>query len=146
MSTQIDGDTAALASQMRISIGRLRRRLAAERERGSVPIAGMAVLCDLERNGAMSPGELAEREQVRPPSMTRIVHALEDEGCVRRTAHPGDGRVTLVELTDRGRQLVLADREARDAWLSCQLDALPVEERDVLAQAVPILEVLSRRR
>jgi DNA-binding MarR family transcriptional regulator len=146
MSTPTDAGTAALASQMRISIGRLRRRLAAERDRTSVPIAAMAVLGDLERHGAMSIGELADSEQVRPPSMTRIVHGLEDAGCVRRTAHPGDGRITLIELTERGRAMVLADREARDAWLACKLEALPPHERAVLAQAVPLLESLSRCR
>jgi DNA-binding MarR family transcriptional regulator len=139
-------ETAALASQMRISVGRLRRRLVAERDHEAVPITAMAVLCALDRYGAMSAGELAAHEQVRSPSMTRTLRILEQQDCVSLAAHPNDGRVRVVELTDHGRQLVLADRQARDAWLACQLDGLPPEQREVLARAVPILEMLSRRR
>lgn len=146
MKTQSTEETAALAAQIRVSVGRLRRRLVAERDPESVPIPAMAVLCALDRHGAMSVGELAAHEQVRPPSMTRTIRTLEEQRRVRRTPHPDDGRVIVVELTESGRQLILAERQARTAWLACQLRRLPPEERQVLARAGTILDMLSRSR
>ncbi|MGW3615001.1 MarR family winged helix-turn-helix transcriptional regulator [Micromonospora sp. NPDC005163] len=105
----------------------------------------MAVLCALDRHGPMSVGELAAYEQVRPPSMTRTVTSMEKAAWVRRVPDSLDRRVTWIGLTDHGRDLVAADRQARDAWLVRQLRALEPEEREVLRRAAPILEMLSRQ-
>lgn len=134
-----------LASELRLSVGRLRRRLAAERASHPAPsITAVAVLCALDREGPLSVGHLAGREGVRPPSMTRAVRALESQGWVRRTPHPDDGRVILVEITPRGRRELRSDRAERDRWLARQLEELSVEDRAVLERAAPILEKLSR--
>ena len=135
---------AGLASELRLSVMRLRRRLAGERHPDNVLSMGaMAVLGCLFRNGDLTVGDLAAQERVQPPSMTRIVNALEDGGYVVRRAHETDGRQVVVVLSERGRSTVLADRARRDAWLARRLRELSADERDTLRRAAPILERLA---
>jgi len=137
---------AGLASELRMSVMRLRRRLANERDPGNdLSIASMAVLGSLFRHGDLTVGELAALERVQPPSMTRKINGLEDGGYVARRAHESDGRIVVVSLTDRGRQRVVADRRRRDEWLARQLRDLTPEDRDVLRAAAPIIQSLSER-
>ena len=137
---------AGLASELRVSVMRLRRRLANERDPDNdLSIATMAVLGSLFRHGDLTVGELAALERVQPPSMTRKINGLEDGGYVARRAHESDGRIVVVSLTDRGRQQVVADRRRRDEWLARQLRDLTPEERDVLRAAAPIIQSLSER-
>ncbi len=135
---------AGLASELRKSVMRLRRRLAVERDPDNdLSIAVMAVLGDLFRHGELTVGELAGLERVQPPTMTRKINFLEEGGYVTRRPHESDGRVVVVTLTDQGRATVLADRRRRDEWLARQLRALTAEERQVLRAAAPILDQLS---
>ena|SRR6188508_2910440 len=137
---------AGLASELRVSVMRLRRRLTNERDPDNdLSIAIMAVLGSLYRNGDLTVGELAGLERVQPPSMTRKVTMLEEGGYVSRRAHETDGRVVVVSLTELGRDRVLADRKRRDEWLARQLRDLTPQERDVLRTAAPILQRLSER-
>jgi DNA-binding MarR family transcriptional regulator len=137
---------AGLASELRMSVMRLRRRLASERDPDNeLSIAVMAVLGALFRHGELTVGELANLERVQPPTMTRKVNFLEDGGYVLRRPHESDGRVVVVTLTERGRATVLADRKRRDVWLARQLRDLTPEERAVLRSAAPILKKLSER-
>lgn len=134
---------AALSSALRISVMRLARRLRAERSEASLTLTQLATLSTLDRHGALSPGELAAHEKVQPPSMTRVVAALEQEGFVERRPHPTDRRQVVVSLTERGRGLLREDRRRRDAWLSRRLHELSVEERALLRAAAPVLERLA---
>ena len=137
---------AGLASELRMSVMRLRRRLANERDPAndlSIPV--MAVLGALFRHGELTVGELASIERVQPPTMTRKVNLLEEGGYVLRRPHETDGRVVVVTLTEQGRARVVADRKRRDEWLSRQLRDLTAAERDVLRAAAPILQRLSER-
>jgi DNA-binding MarR family transcriptional regulator len=137
---------AGLASELRLSVMRLRRRLAAERDPAndlSIPV--MAVLGALFRYGELTVGELAAIERVQPPTMTRKLTYLEEGGYVARRAHETDGRVVVVGLTEQGTATVLADRKRRDEWLSRQLRDLTAQEREVLRAAAPILQRLSER-
>jgi DNA-binding MarR family transcriptional regulator len=137
---------AGLASELRVSVMRLRRRLANERDPGNdLSIAIMAVLGSLYRHGDLTVGELAGLERVQPPTMTRKITMLEEGGYVSRRAHETDGRVVVVSLTELGRGRVLADRRLRDEWLARQLRDLTPQERDVLRTAAPILQRLSER-
>jgi DNA-binding MarR family transcriptional regulator len=137
---------AGLASELRMSVMRLRRRLASERDPSNdLSIASMAVLGSLFRHGDLTVGELAALERVQPPSMTRKVNGLEEGGYVARRAHESDGRVVVVTLTDNGRARVLADRRRRDEWLARQLRDLTPEQREVLRAAAPIIQDLSER-
>src|SRR3954447_10870785 len=137
---------AGLASELRLSVMRLRRRLAAERDPAndlSIPV--MAVLGALFRYGELTVGELAALERVQPPTMTRKVTFLEDGGYVARRPHETDGRVVVVILTELGRERVVADRRRRDEWLARQLRELSPAEREVLRTAAPILQRLSEK-
>lgn len=135
---------AGLASELRLSVVRLRRRLIGERDPSNeLSIGAMTVLGCLYRRGSLQIGELAAHERVRPPSMTRTVTALESEGYVERHQHDTDARLVVVHLTDKGRVTLLADRKRRDAWLACRLRELTPDERAVLRAAAPILERLA---
>ena len=135
---------AGLASELRLSVMRLRRRLANERHPDNeLSLGSMTVLGALFRGGDMTIGDLAARERVQPPSMTRTVNCLEQDGYVVRRAHATDGRIVLVQLTDQGRETVVADRARRDAWLARRLRDLSAEDRATLRAAAPILERLA---
>lgn len=135
-----------LASQLRLSVMRLRRRLAIEHHPDNeLSLGAMAVLGALHRAGTLSIGELAQYERVQPPSMTRTVNGLEDGGYVSRERHEQDGRQVLVRITDAGRAVLLADRARRDAWLDQRLRRLTAEERAVLRRAIPILDALAQQ-
>jgi DNA-binding MarR family transcriptional regulator len=135
---------AGLASELRLSVMRLRRRLANERHPDNpLSLGAMAVLGCLFRNGDLAVGELAAHERVQPPSMTRTVNALADSGYVTRRAHETDGRQVVVVLSEKGRETVLADRARRDAWLARRLHDLTPGERETLRRAAPILERLA---
>jgi DNA-binding MarR family transcriptional regulator len=97
------------------------------------------VLGVLARAGELTMGDLAAAEKVQPPTVTRVVKGLEERGLVARTPAPTDGRQSLVGLTDAGRDLVLANRHLRDAWLSERLAELDPDERELLRLALPIL-------
>jgi DNA-binding MarR family transcriptional regulator len=137
---------AGLASELRLSVMRLRRRLAAERHPDNeLSLGAMAVLGALHRNGDLSIGELAAHEHVQPPSMTRTVNCLEADGYVVRRPHESDGRQVVVSISETGRATLMADRARRDAWLAMRLRDLTAEERAVLRRAAPLLEQLAQK-
>ena len=137
---------AGLAAELRLSVMRLRRRLANERHPDNeLSLGAMAVLGCLYRNGDLTVGELATWERVQPPSMTRTVNCLEEGGYVARRPHDTDGRQVLVAISDRGRETVLADRDRRDAWLAQRLRELTPDERAALRKAAPILDRIAQK-
>jgi DNA-binding MarR family transcriptional regulator len=135
---------AGLASQLRESVMRLARRLRNERDpENSLGLGALSVLGVLLRHGEQTVGQLAAHERVQPPSMTRTVGCLVDEGYAVRRPSETDGRSTLVEISDKGREMLLADRRRREAWLARQLKDLTPEERDLLRQVAPLIERLA---
>jgi DNA-binding MarR family transcriptional regulator len=136
-------DTAALAHDLRLAVMRFSRRLRNQRVDTSVTLTHLAALSTLKRNGPMSPGELAAQERVQPPSMTRVVVALEGMGLVTRTPHPTDGRQVIIGLTPAAEDLLTEEARAREAWLSGRLHELTAEERAVLREAAGIMEKLA---
>jgi DNA-binding MarR family transcriptional regulator len=136
-------DTAALAHDLRLAVMRFSRRLRNQRVDSSVTLTHLAALSTLKRVGPMSPGELAAQERVQPPSMTRVVVALEGMGLVTRTPHPTDGRQVVIGLTPAAEDLLTEEARAREAWLSGRLQELTPEERAVLREAAGIMEKLA---
>ena len=130
----------ALASALRLSVVRLNRRLRAQRADTSVTLTQLAALSTLDLHGALTPGELAAHEKVQPPSMTRVLTALEERGLVLRSPHPSDGRQALVELTEAGRDLLAQEVRMREAWLAKRLAELPVADRDTLRAASTVID------
>lgn len=134
-------DRPVLASRLRLAVVRLNRRLRAQRETEAVvTLTQLSAMASLHRHGAMSPGELAARERVQPPSMTRVIAALVERGFVDRSPHPTDGRQTVVALTGTGRDYVDAEVTARERWLDARLGELSADERDVLYRAAEIID------
>jgi DNA-binding MarR family transcriptional regulator len=134
---------AALAHDLRLAVMRFSRRLRNQRVDSSVTLTHLAALSTLKRSGPMSPGELAAQERVQPPSMTRVVVALEGMGLVTRTPHPTDGRQVVIGLTPAAEELLTEEARAREAWLSGRLQELTAEERAVLREAAEIMEKLA---
>jgi DNA-binding MarR family transcriptional regulator len=133
----------ALASELRTTLMRLARRLRNQRAESAHGLGQLAALGTLDRHGPLTPGELAAHERVQPPSMTRIVAALETAGLVTRSDHPTDGRQVLVAVSPAGRAMLREDRKRRDAWLAQRLRELSVDELEALRQAAPVLEKLA---
>ncbi len=135
---------AGLASQLRVSVARLARRLRNERDPGNpLGVGAISVLGVLLRHGEQTVGQLAAHERVQPPSMTRTVSCLVDDGYAARRPSETDGRSTLVEISEKGRQMLLADRRRREAWLARQLKDLTPDERELLRQVAPLIERLA---
>lgn len=135
--------SAALSSSLRMSVLRLARRLRTERASTSLGLTQLSALATVDRHGPLTPRELAAHEKVQPPSMTRVIAQLEEQGLVIRTAHPTDGRQALVAVSDTGRALLREDRRRRDAWLANRLRELSPEELALLRAAAPVLERLA---
>jgi DNA-binding MarR family transcriptional regulator len=136
--------TTDLASALRLSVMRLGRRLRHERTDATLSLTQLATLATLYRHGPLTPRELAERERVQPPSMTRVLAALEERGLVDRVRHPTDGRQVLVSVTETARKMLTDDRRRREAWLTKRLGELTSEERETLHAAAPLLERLAQ--
>jgi len=134
--------SGALASDLRIAVMRLARRLRAERADLDLTITQVATLASLERHGPTTPGALAGIERVQPPSMTRILTGLESRGLVLRTPHESDGRQVVVAVTEEAREMLRADRRRREAWLARRLATLSSEDRRALRDVLPILDQL----
>nr|WP_283139010.1 MarR family transcriptional regulator [Rhizohabitans arisaemae] len=135
---------AELASALRMSLARLTRRLRKQTAVGALTPTQLATLATVDRHSGITPGELAEQEKVQPPSMTRVIVALEELGLLQRGPHPRDRRQVSLTLTDQGKELLKAERRGREAWLAQRLKELTREERAILRQAAPILERLSK--
>ncbi len=134
-------DPALTASELRVVLGQLIRRLRAENRLG-LPHA--SALGRLDREGAQTVSDLAAGERVRPQSMAQTVGELESDGLVERQPDPDDRRRALVQLTDQGRAMLSADRRQREGWLARAIaHDLSDEEQVVLGRAVRLLRRLA---
>ncbi|GAA1262869.1 MarR family winged helix-turn-helix transcriptional regulator [Saccharothrix xinjiangensis] len=129
-----------LASRLRLAVVRLNRRLRAQRVNSTISLTQVSALSTLHKCGPLTPGELAAREGVQPPSMTRVIAALEEYGFATRRPHPTDGRQAIVELTEAGQGYINDEVSAREAWLDKRLAELTPEERGVLSRAAGIID------
>ncbi len=133
-------DPALLASDLRVVLGGLTRRLRAEHR---FSLSQGAVLGRLDRQGPLAVSDLAVAERVRPQSMAQTVGELEAAGLVTRRPDPDDRRRALVELTPEGLAVLQADRRHRVGWLAGAIgDQLSAEEQELLKRAVELLRRL----
>jgi len=137
-TTTVQTDTQ-LASRLRLAVMRLARVL---RQKAQDPItpSQLSALVSVERDGPVTLGELAALESVQPPTMTRIVAALEEQGLVFREADPADRRISRLHITPAGRKLLEKNRSRKTAYLASRMRGLGAEERDVLERAAALLE------
>jgi DNA-binding MarR family transcriptional regulator len=90
--------------------------------------------------GPITLGDLANAEQVRPPTITRLVQGLEREGLVRREQDSSDRRLTRMHATEKGRRVLLEGRDRRIDALNKGVEALDPEDLEILARATAILQ------
>jgi DNA-binding MarR family transcriptional regulator len=134
-------DTARIASELRVVLGQLLRRLRAEHR---FSLSQGAVLGRLDREGPQSVSDLAASERMRQQSMAQTVSDLEGDGLVERQPDPQDGRRALVSLTEQGIAVLQAERRQREGWLARAIaDDLSPEEQAVLRDAVELLRRLA---
>ena len=106
----------------------------------NVPPAQLSALSVLVFGGPRTLGELAAAEQVRPPTMTRVVQALEAEGLVRRTRDADDGRIVRLDATPKGRRVMQRGRERRVENLAALLNRLERDEIERVREAAELVE------
>ena len=116
--TRLSEEDLAAVSSLRSAVMRLSRRLRHQRVDESLSPTEMSVLGTLARCGSATPGELARKEHVQPPSMTRIVAMLEGKGLVRREPHPEDRRQVVVSRTEQAEAMLTESRRKRNVWLA----------------------------
>ncbi len=141
-SSQRHRDEPELANRLRLAVMRLSRRLRQE-SADQLTLTQLATLSTIEREGPLTLGELAAQERVAPPTVTRVVGALESHGFVTKVADPADRRVCRVGVSADGARYLDKIRRRRTAWLSQRLGDLEADERARLAAAVAALEHLT---
>ncbi len=130
-----------MPARLYLAIGRLSRSL---RRSGSTGMGhgSISALSTLTYSGTLRLGDLATREGVAAPTMSRIVAGLVESGFVRREPDPADRRAWLVTATEEGERIVSSVRSTRMQELSRRLDKLPEADRDLLINSIPVLEAL----
>jgi DNA-binding MarR family transcriptional regulator len=117
-----------LASDLSLAVTRLARQLRFRRAQSPVSLSQLSALSTLAKEGEMTPGALADRERVRPPSMTRVIASLADLGLVAHTPHPVDG--------------MEAERRASQVWLKHRLARLDHDQRNTLLMAADLMSAM----
>src|ERR1700761_2977387 len=134
----MEGDSR-LASDLSLAVMRLSRQLRFRRPQPPVSLSQLSALATLNNYGPMTPGALAPRERVRPPSRTRVIASLCELGFVARNAHPAHGRQVLVSVSRAGTDLVEAERRASQEWLKQRLDRLEPDQLKTLLVAADLM-------
>jgi DNA-binding MarR family transcriptional regulator len=133
-----------LAGRLRLAIVRTARRLRQEAGGGLSPSL-TAALSTVERHGPITPSEVAARERIQRPTVTRVLARLEEQGLIERMADPRDGRSSLVTVTEAGRELLDELRTRKTAFLAARIEDLAPEDRATLERAAQILEEMIER-
>ncbi|CAA9220318.1 MAG: hypothetical protein AVDCRST_MAG10-592 [uncultured Acidimicrobiales bacterium] len=137
----VTASDAELASRLRLAVTRLARRLRTQLP-GELSPSQLATLSTVERHGPLTLGELSTAERVKPPTMTKIVSCLEEQGLVTRTVDRSDRRVARVEATAAGLRFLDSSRQKKDAYLAERLRTLDTDDRAALERAADVLERL----
>ena len=137
----------ALADQLHSAAIGLLRQLRREDDAIGITAPRLSALSVVVFAGPVTLGELARAEQVKPPTMTRIVTGLEKDGLVERRDDASDGRLTQIHSTAKGRRILAAGRARRVETLAAAVDALDNRKREKLAAGVHVLkEIVSAMR
>jgi DNA-binding MarR family transcriptional regulator len=126
-------DEVELAARLRLVVGRLSRRIRVD-GRESVPPLQLSAMVTIEERAPLRLSELARREGVSVPTMSRVLAALDEQGFVVRAPDPQDARGVLVRLSVAGEQRLAQVRSHRTALVARRLERLDA--------ALPALEAL----
>ena len=132
---------ATMAAELRVVLGKLKRRLREHANKGDLSLSQLAVLGYLDREGPSTVTALARAEGVRPQSMGATVAALHEAGLVCGTPHPADGRQTVLSLSATAVEWIRASRAAREDWLAQAIRThLTPAEQEELVKAAALLK------
>jgi DNA-binding MarR family transcriptional regulator len=149
MTTEVHDGAAApesaelieLAARLRLAVGRLNRRIRID-GRESIPPLQLSALVTVEGHGPLRLSELARREAVTAPTMSRVLAALDENGLVVKASDPQDARGVLITLSPEGKRALDEVRSHRTALVARRLHRLDDEQRAALTAAMPALEAL----
>jgi DNA-binding MarR family transcriptional regulator len=140
MANKISEDSQIIADEIHSAAIHLLRKLRREDSQSGLNSPRLSALSVIVFAGPVTLGDLAAAEQVRPPTMTRIVDALAELGLVTRSRNAKDGRSTHITATPAGRNLLMKGRERRVRALATQIARLKAEQRATLQDAARILK------
>jgi DNA-binding MarR family transcriptional regulator len=138
----LDSETTDLSSRLRLAVARLQRILR-HQAMGGLNLTQLSCLATVRREGPLSLGELATREKLSAPLITKVVKKLEAASLVDRKPGHTDRRVSIVSATAKGVALLDEVRDRRTAYLNRRLANLSAEEIAALVVAIPIIERLT---
>lgn len=136
-----DDARTELAARLRLAVGRLHRRIRID-GRESIPPLQLSALVTVEDHGPLRLSELARREAVTAPTMSRVLGALDEQGLVVRTPDPQDARGVLITLSEAGASRLDEVRTHRTALVARRLTRLDSAQLAALRAALPALEAL----
>ncbi len=120
---------------------RLARRLRQQSPDGLSP-SQTSALASIERNGPLTPSELASIERIQRPTATRVLGALLQAGLVTREADARDRRIARVKVTRAGAAVLKRGRSRKNAYLARRLQRLDTEQLEILERAATLIEGL----
>ncbi len=137
----MDTPAQTTAAQLRVVTLVLARQFRAGLRRQGLSHAGMSVLAELHRSGEMSPTELAQREGVRPQTLTRVLAELQAQGWIARHASAADARQSLLALSPQGAQRLHSAVAGAEGALARVLEQhTSAQDMALLQQACAVLE------
>jgi DNA-binding MarR family transcriptional regulator len=145
MPARTSPEATEVADALHSAAIHLLRRLRREDERAGISAAKLSALSVLVFRGPLRPTDLALAEQVKAPTMTKLVAAMEREGLVRRRPDPRDARAVRLEATARGTRILQEGRRRRIQLLADALQRVSHDERESLAVAAALIETISQQ-
>lgn len=133
----------ALADQLHSAAIGLLRQLRREDDATGITSPRLSALSVVVFGGPLTLGQLAKAEQVKPPTMTRIVTGLEEDGFVTRRDDATDGRLTQIHATPKGRRIMAAGRARRVSTLFAAVQALDLQGRRDLESGIRVIQSLN---
>ncbi|MHB8240486.1 MAG: MarR family winged helix-turn-helix transcriptional regulator [Solirubrobacteraceae bacterium] len=140
-----EANEAEDAARLRAVIGRLSRRLRPTLAGSALTPSQISVLFTVVRRGPLGLSELAQVESLNPTMLSRITAQLCDSGLIRRLADPGDRRAAFVQATAAGKRMRERIHRERTQALGAHVSELDEHQRELLWQALPVLEELAER-
>jgi DNA-binding MarR family transcriptional regulator len=134
--------TSDLAVRLRLAVARL-QRIVRQQAMGGLNLAEGSCLAVIDRHGPLSLTEVASRENLSAPTITKIVTRLENQGLIERLADPTDRRVSLVAVSKGGAALLEEVRRGRTAYLHRKLSELSDEDLQRIVEAISVLESMA---